>query len=164
MSSKNSIVFAILFTVLLSFGCSGRPKIDGLVVAEGQVLYDDKPLPWANVIVAPKVSGGESRSAMGMTDANGKFKLRTLGRDGALPGEYTVTVSKYVPDEGPQTLANWKKRRESDEKEPTYVEPKETDPPFVSVLPEKFAKAAQSGIEITIGPKGDRTLKIELKD
>jgi len=156
------IVVCLLF--LCGSGCN-RNTIPGLVRAEGVLVYEDAPLPWAVVSIVPKTAGPGSRPASALTNANGRFALRTLGQNGAQPGEYFVSVRKYILDEGPNTVANWKKDRQEGIPEPKPEDRIGDDvPDIVSAIPDKFDNPRHSGIEITVGPRGERNLKIELND
>ncbi|MDR2642608.1 MAG: carboxypeptidase-like regulatory domain-containing protein [Planctomycetaceae bacterium] len=93
---KFSLSFKIsLITIFISLllGCSGS-NISGLVPCEGTVQINGQPVENANVIFSPKTSG---RSAGGMTDNKGFYKLHTNVEVGVLPGEYHVTIVKSVP-------------------------------------------------------------------
>ena len=76
-------------------GCSdGKLRTEPV---KGIVTLDGEPLEGATVSFTPKNSG-EGIASFGLTDAKGEYRLQTLaGRvdAGTLPGEYTVTVSKF---------------------------------------------------------------------
>ena len=154
------VFLVVCFLFLCESGCK-RNQIPGTVPAEGVLLYEGGPLPWAVVSVVPKEASSSSRSATAMTDANGRFVLRTLGQNGVLPNEYFVSVKKYIKNEGADTVEQWKKNRKDGIQESI---PESDVLDVVSAIPVKFDRPRQSGIEITIGPKGDRDLKIELTD
>jgi len=84
--------------LLLCAGCGGN----GTVPVNGTVTLNGEPLANANVIFhSPEVG----RPAVARTDANGSFALSSFGEaDGALPGEYTVTIVALA--EMPTTFAN----------------------------------------------------------
>jgi hypothetical protein len=162
-STRKLIIILCLCSLVLFVGC-WRSKVPGLVTAEGTILYNDYPLAWTVISIIPKEQTETSRSASATSDANGQFRLATIGEVGAMPGEYYVKVAKFLPDAGKDTATNWRIAQSSGVKEPTFVEQKMSDPPYISVLPEKLRDARQSGIEITIPPKGDKKLKIKIKD
>lgn len=88
-------ILALGLTLALS-GCGGNTYSVTL-----QVLLEGKPLPDARVEFNPTDS--KQRPAFGMSDANGYVTLNTSGEnDGALPGEYKVTVvaDKQTPAPG----------------------------------------------------------------
>ncbi len=75
---------------LLIAGCGPRrPKT---VPVTGVVTLDGKPVQGASVMFSPE---GEGRPAMGETDQEGKFSLKTFDPgDGAILGKHQVTVRK----------------------------------------------------------------------
>lgn len=152
------VMFCAVLTGTLTLSGCARQKINGLVQAEGTVLYDEIPLPWASLSFLPEnAGGGSSRLGNAMTDENGHFIVRTQGCNGILPGEYLVAVEKYVPDKGKNTLKEWLENRKSSQiKE---EKPEETYK-VVSVLPLKFSDANKSGLKVTIGSEGDKSLTI----
>lgn len=78
---------ALLGTVLVcGFGCGGS----GPVPVTGKVTVDGVPVAGAGVLFTPK---GGGRPAHGETKADGTYELTTARPgDGALPGEYVVTI------------------------------------------------------------------------
>jgi hypothetical protein len=80
-------------TLTAALGC-GQGKT---VKVEGVVTLDGKPLPAATVTYVPV---GDGRAASGRTDQDGTFRLTTFRPDdGAVPGEYKVTVVVEKPTE-----------------------------------------------------------------
>jgi hypothetical protein len=87
----------VLFAGLLS-GCGQRtlPQEQTYPV-RGRVLYKGKPARYVLVRFEPAGKGVE---AIGRTGNDGIFELRTFsneGNDGAVPGEYKVTVEEIDP-------------------------------------------------------------------
>jgi len=90
-------LLALLFlvTAVNILGCS-----DGKLRTEpvrGIVTLDGEPLEGATVSFTPK-NPDEGIASFGLTNAQGEYLLQTLaGRvdAGTLPGEYTVTISKF---------------------------------------------------------------------
>jgi hypothetical protein len=82
---------AVLLLVLTAFqaGCGGADKP---VKIQGTVTLDGQPLPGATVTFLPsKDTAG--RIAAGRTESDGSFRLTTYKTDdGALRGQYQVTV------------------------------------------------------------------------
>lgn len=88
----------LLLTTFGILGCGHQDEIPGLVRVSGTVKLADTPVEGATVTFQPD---GQARSASGLTDKNGLYKLTTLNPgDGALPGSYKVTISK-VEDTDP---------------------------------------------------------------
>jgi hypothetical protein len=89
-----------LAAVALLVGCGNRelPKKDTYPV-QGIVRLHGQPAVLVNVRLTP-VDGRKGGEASGTTDANGHFELRTYSQeeaDGALPGEYKVTLEESEP-------------------------------------------------------------------
>ena len=112
-------------------GCGGSKTIK----VKGNVTFDGKPLPNSVVKFFPTKEGG--REATGVTDGNGAFQLETFSHaDGALPGDYKVTVvyQEPVADTETPTLqkgqsmktmwdATQKRMKEQQKKPPKFVIP-----------------------------------------
>lgn len=76
-------------------GCGdGRPK---RVPVAGQVLIDGHPLvPKGTGYYYVRLVPSDARPALGMIDAEGRFRLTTFGgEDGCTLGEHKVTVMAY---------------------------------------------------------------------
>ena len=83
--------YLILSASIFSFSGCG-PSGPAPVKVDGSVTLGGKPVEGATVTFVSK-SGG--RSASGKTDADGSFVLTTNSTgDGAVPGEYVVTIAK----------------------------------------------------------------------
>ncbi|HPP51834.1 MAG TPA: carboxypeptidase-like regulatory domain-containing protein [Thermoguttaceae bacterium] len=95
MSATARAIFLLsvfTLTVVLPFGCG--PKRPKTVQVTGKVTYKGQPLEGARVMF--HTQGGPP--ATGTTDKEGRFRLETFStEDGALIGEHTVIISKYVP-------------------------------------------------------------------
>jgi hypothetical protein len=91
---------ALIVAVLLAAGCGGAGKP---VKVRGVVTLDGTPLSGATVSFEPS---SEGRPAGGVTDKDGVFRLTTYrSEDGALPGEYRVTVALSPESTHPQPKA-----------------------------------------------------------
>jgi hypothetical protein len=92
--------------VLSFMGGCGPPgaKTPSFYPVKGQVLLDGRPVQFAIVSLSPKgVDDDEGPPATGQTNANGEFSIRTMmgpGYDGALPGEYWISLS--APRKAPE--------------------------------------------------------------
>ena len=92
---------------IFAVGCGGGkapPKLEPTVELTGIITLDDKPLEGAAVRFAPKSAEGY-HGAVGVTDASGKYDLYTdigngKSKDGIIPGDYTVYVSRMVRPDG----------------------------------------------------------------
>lgn len=81
-------------------GCQrsgGPPQVTTLPVT-GTVTLDGQPLADADVIF---ISSETSAMFAGRTGSNGGYRLQALaGREGALKGEFKVTISRLVTPDG----------------------------------------------------------------
>jgi len=118
-------------------GCSGRPaNRPATYPVSGIVQFSGSPVAGATVGFQSKQPQGRSASAI--TDAEGRYKLTTFSRgDGAPPGDYRVIVLKYK-----ETAA-----ASGGEYRPVLG----PEPPPEHELPPKYAAAATSGLEATVG-------------
>lgn len=95
-------VLFVSTVVLVSVTGCGKPAppfLKDLVPVTGVVTLDGKPLD--NATVTFMASEGVSRFSAATTDADGRYELKTEGSyTGALPGKYSVTVSKLVLPDG----------------------------------------------------------------
>jgi hypothetical protein len=89
----------LLFLLLLApVGCA--KKVPELTVVEGVVSLGGQPLPHALVAFNPTGSDLPPDSVgTAVTDGEGKFKLTTAGKPGAVPGEHVITVVEGPPPE-----------------------------------------------------------------
>ena len=133
------------------YGCSGASKP---VKVKGTVTLDGKPLPNGQVKFIPTAEKG--REATGVTDADGTFQLETFSSgDGALPGDYKVTVEYQepvsqtevtAPQKGQSMKAMWdatqKKMKEQQKKPPKYV------------VPPKYSDRKDTPLQQRVPPEG----------
>ena len=90
----------LLAVALLAAAVLGCTQSD-IVPVTGVVLFKGQPADQAEVMFNPKTG----RIATGVTDANGRFMLSTAApNDGALPGEYIVTLGEYYPPDKPPKM------------------------------------------------------------
>ena len=100
-----SYLFAV--GTICVIGCSKDmppPKLGDTVELTGIITLDGKPLESASVRFAPNSKDG-FHGAVGVTDASGKYDLYTdigngKSKDGIIPGDYTVFVSRIVRLDG----------------------------------------------------------------
>ena len=84
-----------LVLIFVAAGCSGKYTP---VPVSGVVTLDGKPVEGATVYFYAVGDEKDGRPATGTTDKDGVFRLSTMGNeDGALPRNYKVVVTKYVP-------------------------------------------------------------------
>ena len=158
-------LFLGLLAVSVVSGCSGGTEGDAdrpaRTLVSGKVTYDGNSVEGATVVLVPSSQGG--KPATGLTDASGMFKLRTFETDdGALPGEYKVTVTKLKSAAENQVA----------EDDPNYEPPAEdgsdedgSDGEPEHLLPEKYASAESSGLTASIPSEGEvNDLNFDLVD
>jgi hypothetical protein len=147
----------IALVCLLGFlvGCGGgggdrwsqdRPAT---VPAGGTVLYNQKPVEGASVTFIPQ---GHDHGAVGRTDASGRFQLQTFApNDGAVPGEFKVTVRKVeVAGAGEEDAPEFDEDTRKGEEQ--------------FLVPEKYAAAESTDLTVTIPDGGNRDITLELTD
>jgi hypothetical protein len=110
-STHRSAPFVAACLILAGLGCGGK---DRLVKLEGMVTLDGEPVQGAIVSFLPDERGG--RFAVGTTVKDGSFRLTTYTKDdGALPGDYRVTVT-LIPDDDDEDNGNAKEGAQTKEK------------------------------------------------
>ncbi len=86
---------ALPIMFIVAAGCGSKMAA---VPLRGTVKLDGRPLANATVYFIADGSGG--RDAVGITNADGQFRLSTLkSGDGALPGRYKVAIQPIAPAE-----------------------------------------------------------------
>lgn len=135
-------------------GCSQQVELEGVVTAKGKVTQGGAPLAGATITFSP-TSGGRAASAT--TDENGEFALTTLtAGDGAMPGDYAVTVTKT------ETIGKEYTEEEANE----YYSKHQTQPPapeVKNVVDKKYASPATSGLAATVPDGGISDLSFEVE-
>jgi hypothetical protein len=118
-------------------GCSDRPaNRPATYPVSGIVQFSGSPVAGATVGFQSKQPQGRSASAI--TDAQGRYKLTTFSvGDGAPPGNYGVIVLKY--------------KETASASGGEYRPVQGPEPPPQHELPPKYAAAATSGLEATVG-------------
>ena len=153
MKTLYRFVALVALSALLS-GCNSGSRLTGLVKASGTLTHEGNPVEGATILFAPAPGSPQDiRAASAKTDASGRFTLMTLiPGDGAFPGTYHVTVSKTESTGGSIVEG-------SDVNNPKFKD----DRTRIDYLPQKYKNVETSGIEITIPPKGTKTLEIKLE-
>ncbi|GAB6166712.1 hypothetical protein JCM19992_27120 [Thermostilla marina] len=165
MRVSKIVGIAITLNVAFWLGCGGSGDRPKTYPVEGTVTLNGKPVAGATVVFAPVVGGGSEstpQAAQGKTDANGRYVLSTFETgDGAMPGEYTVIVTKYdvQPTPGGPEL-------ESEEGQMrAFLEAQQggDDSGTRNLLPAKYANAQTSGLQFTVKPDHN-TIDIPLEE
>lgn len=144
----------LMFSLLIS-GCGGssepadRPE---RTQVSGTVTYQGNPVDGAIITLLP--DDPTAKGAYATTDSSGKFQLSTFGgNDGAVPGNYKVSVRKLESISAPQPNPG----------DPGY-DPSAPEPEPKHLLPEKYADPHKSGLTVTVGQQPISDLKLELTD
>jgi len=120
----------------LSIGCGdsrpGRPKT---YPVSGTVTYNGEPVVDANLSFQLAIGSG---NAFAKTDSAGKYELMTFEHgDGAVPGDYRVSITKYESPPPPPARPSMA----------GYVPPPRRAAAFSkNLLPRKYSNAAHSGL------------------
>lgn len=131
-----------LAAVLIAAGCGNGSDWPTCYPVTGKVLVDGEPAVRAIVAFHPLApsADGKSYGASTFTDDDGAFRLTTFeAGDGALPGEYRVTV-----------VANFKVQDGQDVSVP-------------DLLGGKYADAATSELKVTVREEENAIPSFELK-
>jgi hypothetical protein len=90
----------LLAVTLLAASVLGCTQSDTVPVT-GVITFNGQPADQAEVMFNPKTG----RIATGVTDSTGHFTLSTAKpNDGAMPGEYFVTLGEYYPADKPPKM------------------------------------------------------------
>lgn len=148
---------AAIYPAMLVFlvGCWGDGSPATYPVT-GTVSYKGQPVEGATVTLVPSQADG--RSASGVTNAEGAFEVSTyvspeLQPVGALPGEYSVTVSKMEV----------RKVDESLNPQQAQAAFAKLGPPK-NLLPKKYRLPSSSEFSIKIEDAAPQPLMLDLKD
>jgi len=139
MVTTRRLVLLVLGLVAVGFSSCSNGRIPTVPVS-GKVLWENRPLAHATVVLHPTADQGPNAfKPRAVTKDDGTFSPTTYdGNDGAPAGEYQVTVELYLstgrPDEAP-----------------------------TSRLPFKYARPETSGISAKIEPGSSELKAIELK-
>lgn len=121
-------------------GCGGKDGVK-LYSAGGKVTYQGQPVKNATVVFQPQ----KGPVATGTTDESGKFSLSTGASPGAVEGTYQIAVTA-VSGGAP---ANMTPEDYAKKGEMPVVERK-------SLIPEKYAAIASSGLTATVTTTPDK--------
>jgi len=141
-----SLVPALCVTLSLS-GCS-RSDRPALYPVSGTVTYAGKPLPNATVLLLPE----KGIVAVGRSDAEGHFSLKTQGMDGVVAGPAKVAVSA-VENVKNVSIEEFEKLTDAERAKLTK-----------SLIPARYGVHETSGITTSIDPKSKNELTIELTE
>jgi hypothetical protein len=155
MFAARCIVVVGCSAALCGCGASGPVSVKGVVTVDG------KPLSGAGISFIPV--GGSGRPAFAATDDQGRYTLTTHSpNDGAMPGEYTVTI---VWEEPPHEYMKYREgapRKKELLKE--YLAWKETHKPVPSPVPAIYADPSKTPLKQKVpAPNGIADFAINSK-
>ena len=136
-------------------GCNGSgPAPPKAVPVSGSVALNGQPVVGATVSF---LSDNAPRSAMGITDKDGKFQLSTFAlNDGAVVGDHKITVIKTDAPAGKSTAGDTATMNDPTKMTSSYTEAmasKDFGKPKTS-LPEKYAQFDTTTLKETVTEKG----------
>lgn len=136
---------AALAIVILA-GCSSSDAGPSTAPVSGVVTFKGRPVEGASVVFYPRDTSSKAKPAQGVTDAEGKFSLRTHiqkqdYKAGAEPGDYVVTVSKTEQVEA---------------RENAMVPPKQ-------LLPRKYLEPRTSPFKASVAADGTNNFEFPLE-
>ena len=137
---------ATALCVLFPLGC-GSPgaHLPKTVPAAGVVTLDGQPVDGAQVIFVP-TNQSITTGAFGTTNASGHFSVRAYDeKDGAIPGEYKVRVSKTKEVKLTGKLDGGDAVR------------------FEHAVPAKYTDDKMSGLTVTVPETGIKDITLALK-
>lgn len=108
MLKKSVALFSLALAAVVAVGCGGLKKpsdmgeLGGCVV---KVTQDGAPLEGADVIFHAQDEANKKYTPSGRTNEKGEAKIKTYGFEGVPAGEYKVTVTKLVIEEGELVVA-----------------------------------------------------------
>jgi len=151
-------VMAAVSLACIASGCGGNvdPNRPETYAVSGTVTYQGKAVEGALVFFHPADKG--LPGAVGRTDADGRYLLTTFGAsDGAVAGQYNVTVVRY---DQPPLPANPDHEPSDYEAIADEVRP---SAPMRSLLPPQYSVAAGSGLTATVRPGDANTVDLHLR-
>ncbi len=148
---RQVLTLALPIALLSCIGCTQVP--DGLrtVPATGVVTLDGQPVEGATIVFIDDAGVNPARA---LSDEDGKFSLnRYEYKDGAVPGSYTVVVTKTVVKEVDPADMKGEEAEHAGEDAGGIVS---------NMLPKQYATPG-NGLAFTIGEDGADNLNLELK-
>jgi hypothetical protein len=168
---SRSIVGLLIFVLA---GCAQGVKGPKTVPVSGKVTYKDAPLANATVAFVQEAKAEEKMyTGTGQTDDQGNYKLSSFVTpskpiDGAVPGKYMVTITKYSTPSGP-TMADLMSGAKPGEdplagKSPEELAKMSSQGAIVNSTGEVQSGGTKSEIPERYGRPGESTLVAEVKD
>ena len=172
MKTIQNLLFFLMICGIVFVGCEKSGHLKGLVPAKGVVTHNGQPVSNATITFIPETVTSEHRIAYASTDDQGRFIMTTLQpQDGLAQGKYKITVKKFeTPPNSQPTEEQWAAIRGN----APSVSPSQNLSPAKAIaqekanrkhlLPEKYAEADTTDLEIEIGKKGNTNIQIILSN
>lgn len=162
--TKTSV--GLLLVLMACVGCGGgaaaAQKRLPVHAVTGTIQFNTQPVEGALVSLHP--DDQTKPGGFGKTDAQGKFVIRTYadGPAGAPAGDYILTVQKTANEGTTEKKSGADMFKEMEQKAQSGQHWKDTPP--TSLIPEKYAKTATSGIKVTVTDAGKTGELYDLKN
>lgn len=167
MEGRLLLVLVLATLAGISSGCGdSQPAPPPTIPVTGTVTLDGSPLEGASVVF----SDGVGITALGETDAAGRFALKTRFNsgqeaEGAPPRKYRVTIKKLIPPKGmseDEYVAMRERYRDKVEKgEKTTAA--DRVPPKIQLIPRKYSSPMETVLEVTVKPGDNRDFPFMLE-
>jgi hypothetical protein len=148
------LLIVTLAIALISSGCGDKPPAGARPTKKITVTVTYKGAPVQGAVVTFVPTEGAPAPANGITDAQGKAKMRTYrDGDGAVVASHKVTIDKSEAVGG-QTVGS---------EDPTY-DPNAAPATIKNHLPVKYNNIATSGLTAEVKEGGPAEFSFDLKD
>jgi len=128
--------------LFLGTGCGGGDGLGARYPVSGKVTYQGRPVEQGTIAFLP-VDNAAGRPASG-TIVDGEYTLSTLGdRDGALPGNYRVTVESKAIDESKFVIPMYGGQ-------PTPESRRKASRTTKSLIPPRYGQSHSSGLSYEV--------------
>jgi hypothetical protein len=150
-------LLASFVAILAVIGCGDSSGLEKRYPVSGNVTYKGQPVPKGNVFFVP-VDSTKGRSAGGEISEDGSYTLTTAEEgDGALPGEYKVSViSQDIDMSAVLKEAGGGAGRQSETFRKATKQAKD-------LVPKKYGDPETSGLRKTVETRSN-TINLELTD
>lgn len=168
MSRLEQVMSAAVLFGLTTLGCGESVSYPETAPVTGTVTLDGKPVEGANIMLRP-VEGAESYSGRAVSGTDGTFEVMTFfsaSHDvaGAVPGKYTVAVTKPgAVTGGPQAHGAEAIEQAKASTPQGRSANAHAGAGGANILPKRYADAQTSGLEIEVKADQENVLKLELK-
>ena len=155
---KRIAFFNFLVVTVTLAGCNsdGNPKT---YEVSGTLTLNGQPVDGATIVLIPKGTGAYPATAV--SNADGTFQLTTFNaNDGAVPGDYSVKISKMEYKE--EAVSDTQVFASSEEENENYELTESSAAPPKNLLPAKYANPMTSELIYSV-PEEASTFNIDLK-